>query len=199
VPEKQSVGAALAAKIGEGSRKGKGESLSGGEIVIWEGVPFRLAVPPLSVVALSSADTPHEVAPDLVTIAIGAPAKSLYLLMTTTARPIRTEDLYERGRVDPRKVATLLVQYADGTEVREELHYRQHLTEWNDRLGGSHARLVWQGKTANGSLVTLCAFEWRNPHPDLPIASVSLLSAGGVVQPVLVALTVGLGVEHSLP
>jgi len=199
VPEKQSVGAALAAKIGEGSRKGKGESLSGGEIVIWEGVPFRLAVPPLSVVALSSADTPHEVAPDLVTIAIGAPAKSLYLLMTTTARPIRTEDLYERGRVDPRKVATLLVQYADGTEVREELHYRQHLTEWNDRLGGSHARLVWQGKTANGSLVTLCAFEWRNPHPDLPIASVSLLSAGGVVQPVLVALTVGLGVERSLP
>ena len=162
---------------------------------IWcEGIPFRLVkVPnaPPQVVALSSDTTSHEVAPDLVAVPVGSKAKAIYLLLTTTARPTRTEDLYQRGRLDPRKVATLLVRYADGTEERVELIFRRHLTEWNDRLGCSHARVVWQGKTEQGYLLTLCAYEWRNPKPGVPIAFIALMSAGSSVQPVLVALTIG--------
>ncbi len=167
-----------------------------GASIVWlEGVPFKLvgtANRPLPVVALSSDVTLHEVAPDLVVAPIGMKAQALYLLMVTTARPVRTEDLYGRGRTDPRKVATLIVRYADETEVRQDLQYRRHLTEWNDRLGCSHARIVWQGKTERGYLVTLCAYEWRNPKPEAPIASVMVQSAMLPVQPVLVALTVGI-------
>ncbi len=166
----------------------------GGAIKLWTRVPFALSVDghqSLRVVLLAGGETPHEVAPDLVAIPINAPAKALYLLMSTTARLVRTEDIYQRGTIDPRKVATLIVRYADGMEAREELLYRWHLTEWNDRLGCSHARMVWQGKTKRGYLVTLCAYEWRNPRPDTPIAFVILLSANSSVQPVLVGLTVG--------
>lgn len=154
------------------------------------GVPFRLMTD-LQVVALASDTTPHEVAPDLVAVPMGTKVRALYLLMTTTARPVRTEDIYGRGQTDPKKVATLVVRYADGTEVRQDLRYRQHLTEWNDRLGCSQARIVWQGKTERGYLVTLCAYEWRNLKPDVSIAAVIVQSAMPPVQPVLVALTVG--------
>jgi len=162
---------------------------------IWcDGVPFRLVkVPnaPPQVVALSSDVTSHEVAPDLVAFPIGTKAKALYLLLTTTARPIRTEDLYQRGRTDPRKVATLVVRYVDGSEERVELLYRRHLTEWNDRLGCSHARTAWQGKTEQSHLLTLCAYEWRNSKPEVPIAEIVLISASSPVQPIVAALTIG--------
>ncbi len=171
------------------------ESRVGEGTAAWlEGVPFRLVrdgLGNLRVVALASATTPHETAPDLVAIPVNGMAKTLYLLLTTTARPIFTEDLYRRGTTDPRKVATLLVRYVDGMEVREELLYRRHLTEWNDRLGCSHARLVWQGSTRRGYLVTLCAYEWRNQRPEVPIAAIALLSANSPVQPALVGITLG--------
>jgi hypothetical protein len=164
---------------------------------IWcDGVPFRLVKAgnsPPQVIALSSSETSHETAPDLVAIPLVSSRrmKALYLLMTTTSRPIRTEDIYQRGRTDPSKVATLIVRYADGSEERVELIFRRHLTEWNDRLGCTDARVAWQGKTRQGYLVTLCAFEWRNPKPDVPIVSVALMSASTSVQPVLIAATVG--------
>lgn len=162
---------------------------------IWcDGVPFKLVkgdgTPP-QVVALSSDATSHELVPDLIAIPVGSRARALYFLMTTTARTTRTEDLYQRGRIDPSKVAVLIVRYADGSEERMELIFRRHLTEWNDRLGCSHARVVLQGKTQRGYLVTLCAFEWRNPKPDVPISSAILVSAATSVQPVLIALTIG--------
>ncbi|GBC99404.1 hypothetical protein HRbin17_01928 [bacterium HR17] len=157
------------------------------------GVSFRLVkgaqTPPLCV-ALSSDVTSHEVAPDLVVVPVNAKTPAIYLLMTTTARPVRTEDLYQRGRTDPRKVATLVVRYADGSEERTDLLFRRHVTEWNDRLGCSHARIAWQGKTQRGYLLTLCAYEWHNPKPDVPIASVLLLSANSAVQPVIVSMTI---------
>lgn len=162
---------------------------------VWEErVPFALVANshfPPQVVALSSDATPHEAAPDLVAIPIKTTAKALYFLMTTTARPFRTEDLYERGRSDPRKIATVIVRYADGSEERVELLFRRHLTEWNDRLGCSQARIVWQGKTKRGYLVTLCAYEWNNPKPSVPISYIVLTSAATSVQPALLALTVG--------
>ncbi|MDW8029886.1 MAG: family 20 glycosylhydrolase, partial [Armatimonadota bacterium] len=161
---------------------------------IWcDGVPFRLVkVPnaPPQVVALSSDSTSHEVAPDLVAVPIKAKAEAIYLLLTTTARPIRTEDMYQRGRTDPRKVATLVVRYGDGSEEQVELLYRRHLTEWNDRIGCSHARIVWQGKTERGYLLNLCAYKWLNPKPNVPVAEVTIVSSASLVQPVLVALTV---------
>ena len=161
--------------------------------LIGDGVPFRLmgAAGCFLAVALASDATPHEIAPDLIAVPVKAKAKALYLLLVTTPRPVRTEDLYARGRTDPKKVATLLLRYADGSEVREELRYRRDLTEWNDRLGCSHARLVWQGKTTQGDLFTLCAFEWRNPRPHMPIAFVALISASSPVQPCLLGITIG--------
>jgi len=158
-----------------------------------EGVPFRLmgAAGCFLAVALASDATPHETAPDLTVLPIKTKAKALYLLLVTTPRPVHTEDLYARGRTDPKRVATLLIRYADGSEVREELRYRRNLTEWNDRLGCSHARLVWQGKTTQGDLFTLCAFEWRNPKPHMPIAFVALISASSSVQPCLLGITIG--------
>jgi hypothetical protein len=158
-----------------------------------DGVPFRMkgAAGCLLAVALASDATPHELAPDLIAVPINAKATTLYLLLTTTSRPVRTEDLYARGRTDPKKVATLLIRYADGSEVREELRYRRDLTEWNDRLGCSYARLVWQHKTTQGDLFTLCALEWRNPKPDVPIAAVALISASSPVQPCLLGITIG--------
>jgi hypothetical protein len=164
---------------------------------IWfDGVPFRLVKAgnsPPQVIALSSSETSHETAPDLIAIPLVSSCrmKALYLLMMATSRPIRTEDIYQRGRTDPRKVATLIVRYADGSEERVELIFRRHLTEWNDQLGCTDARVAWQGKTRQGYLVTLCAFEWRNPKPDVPIVSVALMSASTSVQPVLIAATVG--------
>jgi hypothetical protein len=158
-----------------------------------DGVPFRMkgAAGCLLAVALASDATPNELAPDLVAVPVNAKATTLYLLLTTTSRPVRTEDLYARGRTDPKKVATLLIRYADGSEVREELRYRRDLTEWNDRLGCSYARLVWQHKTTQGDLFTLCALEWRNPKPDVPIAFVALISASSPVQPCLLGITTG--------
>lgn len=162
------------------------------KIVWWDGVPFLVGAhdsAPISVVALASETTLHETVPDLVVVPINAKANRLYLLMTTTARPIRTEYLYDRGRTDPKKVATLVVRYADGSEVRQDLLYRQHLTEWNDRLGCSQARLVWQGRTERRYLLSLCAYEWRNLKPDVPIGTLMLQTAASSVQPVLIAVT----------
>lgn len=165
-----------------------------GEEIWCDGVPFRLVKTvnsPPQVVALSSDATSHEFAPDLAVMPVNAKAKAIYLLMTTTARPILTEDLYQRGRIDPQKVATLVIRYLDGSEERTELLFRRHLTEWNDRLGCSYARIAWQGKTQQGYLLSLCAYEWRNLKPDVPVVSVTLISAGSSVQPVLLGLTVG--------
>lgn len=162
--------------------------------LVWlDGIPFYLPVNEnRSLVAVTNARMMKDVLPATVwQIPIGVKARSLFFLHTTTPRAKVVEHIYQRRREDPNKVGEYVVTYEDGTQEIIELIYRRHITEWNDRLGCSDARIVWRGRTQDGALIHLCAYEWQNPHPTKCIRTIDFKTAFSSVSPMLIAITAG--------
>ena len=88
------------------------------------------------------------------------------------------------------RIGTLDVFYADGTKISIMLFLRLNLNDWNTYLGGGLCRAALRGNDRNGSLFSLYAIDWRNPHPDKEIKKIVFSSKGGTgSSPVLFAVS----------
>jgi len=99
------------------------------------------------------------------------------------------DHIYDRRRVLPGRVARYAVTYADGTAHDIRVNYRYQITHWNSKLGAGDCDLAWQGTRPDGALLTLCAYEWRNPHPGKPVAAIDLVRTGSKVDVIVLAVT----------
>ena len=115
--------------------------------------------------------------------------RSLVFLHTTTDPPPGTTHIYHRKKTEPTKVGRYEVTYEDGSKETIDLVFRKNITCWNNRLGTGLAPVVWRGRTEAGALIQLCAYEWPNPKPDVPIRGIDAISAKSSVKPVLIAIT----------
>lgn len=159
------------------------ESLSPG--VKWsEGIPFLI---PERCYHLSGKE--GDESPTGISLKIGENLKGLCFLHTTSERPYKTEDMYERFGKDPKKIGSYKVLYEDGSSEEIDLLFRRNITEWNDRLGNGEAPIVLKGKAKDGSLVHICALKWENPHPEKKITALQFQSSLAGVQPILLAIT----------
>ena len=122
-------------------------------------------------------------------VQVGGRAKSLHFLHCTTRPPQVVDHIYDRRRVLPGRVGRYVATYVDGSTETLDLHYRRNITQWNSKLGAGECDLAWQGRNADSALVTLCAWEWANPHPDKGIASVDLHRGAGPVDVIVLAIT----------
>ncbi|MDP6353971.1 MAG: carbohydrate-binding family 9-like protein [Planctomycetota bacterium] len=120
---------------------------------------------------------------------VGGRVRSLHFLHCTTRPPRNVDHLYDRHRVLPGLVGFVIVHYADGSSERVRLLYRRNITQWNSRLGAGECDLAWQGRRKDGALVTLCAWEWLNPHPEKPVAGIDMARTGDKVDLMVLAIT----------
>ncbi len=87
------------------------------------------------------------------------------------------------------RVARFTVGYADGRTVEVPILYGTQIFAFNDVRFGLQAPAVWKGKDTVGQGVTLRAWTWTNPRPNVPVTSVSVTSEVSEAAPVLVAMT----------
>jgi hypothetical protein len=157
-------------------------------------VPFDIISPArsrgASCVILSNRDSLKDGPPDRAwQIGVGEKARSLYFLHTTSRPKAAELDLYARYKAVPQKVGWYEITYEDGSKEQVDLIYGKNITDWNTRLGASEADAVWRGKTRAGAIIQVCAYEWRNPKPDVAIRAVDFASTRSQVSPVLIAIT----------
>jgi len=122
-------------------------------------------------------------------IGVGAKARSLIFLHTTTRTGCSRMSMYERLKREPKNVGRYVVHFEDGSKEIVPLVYRRNIVEWNNRLATGLAPIVWTGATRAGSLIQLCAFEWANPKPNVAIRAVDFESTVLGVSPVLIAIS----------
>ena len=98
-----------------------------------------------------------------------------------------------RGQHDTVKatpIGEFEVVYADGSKTTIPLTMRVNVNDWNTCFGGALCRPVVRGNDRNGSLFSLYAIDWRNPHPDKEIKEIVFSSKGGTgISPVLFAVS----------
>ena len=123
-------------------------------------------------------------------IPIGQQASALRFLHTCSVPKRRVRALYDRNREKPTRIGWYTISFADGSEVKADLTYEANMTDWNSQKGPVQAVDLWQGPTQAGAMATLAVWEWRNPSPELEVASVSLSSAMSAARPVLLGITV---------
>lgn len=92
-------------------------------------------------------------------------------------------------------VGQYVVNYADGTNARVDLSYRNNITSWASSNAASRVGTAWRGRTASGTIVTLNVLAWTNPNPGKEIASIDLAAADSQAAPVLLAVTGEYGKE----
>ncbi len=156
--------------------------------------PFEIISPGrfrnASCILLAREDSPKDGPPDRAwQIEIGEKAQSLYFLHTTSSPKVREIDVNARYKSGAVKVGAYEITYEDGSREQADLLYGVNIADWNTRLGTSEADIVWRGKTRSGALIQVCAYEWKNPKPDLVIRAVDFASARSEVSPVLIAIT----------
>ena len=87
-------------------------------------------------------------------------------------------------------IGKLEVIYADGETATIPITRRLNINDWNTYLGGALCRAVVRGNDRNGSLFSLYAIDWRNPHPDKEIKEIVFSSKGDTgISPVLFAIS----------
>ena len=78
----------------------------------------------------------------------------------------------------PPAMLTYLVRYADGSEERVPVLYREHVSHWLTEqprpLPG--AALAWVGPQDKGAQAAVWTMAWNNPHPDREIRSIDLIA-----------------------
>ena len=112
-----------------------------------------------------------------VAIPVGGHCRGLTLLMTAS-RPADPKRLLNR-KSQPRirffpKVATLIVNYADGKVRRVPIRCHMEINDWNAVAGGYNCRMVVRGNAADGANYAIYAYDWKNPRPKAKIKSVEL-------------------------
>ena len=86
--------------------------------------------------------------------------------------------------------ARIVIEYADGKKVAQELRYRQEITDWNRPFGGCGMRFAVRGVDADRNYYTFGIYDLKNPHPEKPVKSLifhTLLLDG--ISPVMLAAT----------
>jgi len=164
-------------------------SMAGGPDVPFDIIsPVRMKNP--SCIILSNQSSSKDGAPDCAwQIGIGEKAKSLYFLHTTSRPRGVSVNAFDPHKTLPKKVGWYEITYEDGAKEQVDLIYGKNITDWNTRLGASEADVFWRGKTRAGSVIQVCAYEWKNPRPDVPIRAVDFASTRSEVSPVLIAIT----------
>jgi len=150
------------------------------------GVPFLIGE---KAIALAGKEGDAGLPAAVWQIPVGMKAKSLFFLHTTTRPASTTDHIYHRTKQDPKRVGRYVVYFDDGARDEILLDYRRVITHWNNRLGTSEARIVWRGHTKSGALIQLCAYEWKNPKPNVRIRTIDFRSELSGVRPILIALT----------
>jgi len=120
-------------------------------------------------------------------VAVGGNVAALHFLHCTTRPPIEVDHLYDRQGMLPKRVGHYVITYADESTETATLTYRAQVTQWNDKLGA--ADLAYQRVRDDGALVTLCAWEWVNPHPEKAVAAVDFHRDSDLVDLIILAVT----------
>ena len=102
----------------------------------------------------------------------GVRAETLSLL-AAAGFPGDTPKKYDRSRL-----GTLRFTYADGTYEELPLRLTVEMNHWNATESGFSLRFVNRFNDKRGALAGLFAFDWKNPHPERPLASLTLTAAG---------------------
>jgi hexosaminidase len=160
---------------------------------VWVGdIPFQIADRSVNAgrdCVMLAGDPPQTASyPEAIyEIAIGAAARSVYLLQTCSVPATRERILY--ATKNPGVIGHYVVNYADGQATNVPLRYLANIHDWNGQCGPAQALGVWQGHTEGGSLISIGAVEWVNPRPEVPIRSFDFVSDLGGARPVLLAVT----------
>ena len=81
------------------------------------------------------------------------------------------------------------IVYADGTQVEVPVHGGLDVADW---VGGlpvtARVRCAWKG-TNSEHAVNLAHFQWKNPHPELAVKSVQVVSANVDTVAIVLAIT----------
>jgi hypothetical protein len=89
------------------------------------------------------------------------------------------------------------IEFADGLVQTHEIRYDENVGVWDSSFDTPYyfTRALASGKLPDGRPAVIWASEWRNPRPEIPIASVKMVGTPGpsAAQPILFGIT---GVER---
>ncbi len=82
------------------------------------------------------------------------------------------------------------IVHADGVRSEVPLVYGANIAAWTEtEVVTIDLDQPWQGGTPNGLPVAAYQLRWRNPRPEVPIARIEVVSAGGVAAPLVLGVT----------
>jgi hypothetical protein len=90
-------------------------------------------------------------------------------------------------------LGTYEIRFADELVMAHEIRFDETVGPWNAGVGRTYylTRPVVAGKLPDGRDAVVWGSEWRNPRPDVPIVSVTLVGAPGPsdARPILLGIT----------
>ena len=159
------------------------------------GLPYAIADPARGPSAVVVARRPGD-KPTRAALSISGRWASLLFLHAATAEgrpPIHAGDQTHFPRESSELLGYYEMRYADELVAVHEIRSDENVARWNvgPSLGSYFARPVVSGKLPDGRDAVLWASEWRNPRPDVPLVSVTLVGSPGpsAALPVLFGVT----------
>ena len=122
-------------------------------------------------------------------IPVGGKVTGLSFLQTTGRQPLPQRELYDSTGRNPRIPAHYVVHYEDGSIMEVPLKWGIAVSDWNTQFGGARAPIVWRKTAKDGTLVSLVAYTWWNPKPELAVRAIDFVTNRDKVQPVLLGVT----------
>ena len=142
------------------------------------GVPFRITDPAgndgRSCVVLRGHD--RDYFPRSVTVPVGRKAAAVAFLHTL-------------GWGDEKPVARYVVRYADGESVEAPIRAGKEILGWWGRRETEEVKVAVTGHNLATRQVSVHAWAWRNPRPEVEITSLELRSTDSGAVPIIVAAT----------
>ena len=126
---------------------------------------------------------------------IGVKAKvKEFALLLSTARPNNTAKFIPRGKFGVHstpEVASITLNYADGTKHVMPLNYRETINDWNSEFGGLKMRQLQRDADDLRRIVSFGVATLVNPHPDQKVDTItfSTKQMEGIA-PLLLAISV---------
>ena len=159
------------------------------------GLPYAIGDPGRGPSAVVVARRPGD-KPTRAALSISGRWASLLFLHAATAEgrpPIHAGDQTHFPRESSELLGYYEMRYADELVAVHEIRSDENVARWNvgPSLGSYFARPVVSGKLPDGRDAVLWASEWRNPRPDVPLVSVTLVGSPGpsAALPVLFGVT----------
>ncbi len=103
-----------------------------------------------------------------VTLPVDATAKGLSFLMA--AAPWNDFAIHPHGK---KALGKIRIEFADGKNSDIPLEYRINTNAWYAECGGYNMRTVNRGVEKRGARYSFYALDWKNPHPDKKIKSIT--------------------------